>query len=78
MYTVGLINDVTIRTSVFKSLEEAMTDIKHWKKCIMNNNIVESRTTLSKRNEFDTIVSIKDVFEIRGGKELILFLSKSN
>lgn len=78
MYTVGLIDGNTIKTSVFELLEESMADIRCWKNCIMNNNVIVSRTTITKRDETDTTISIKDIFELKNGKELILFLSKSN
>lgn len=78
MYTVGLIDEESaLKTHCYSDYTTALKEFKDYKVCFLNNNAVQSRTTISKRNELGEIESIKTIFHLKGFDRVIIFMSKS-
>ena len=76
MYIVGLINKQNVlKTYHYSDKETAIKELKDYKKDFQNNNMVDERTTIVKRNSIDEIVSIKEIMRVKG-EDYIMFLSK--
>lgn len=78
MYTVGLVSRGCIKTYKYTFLEEARKELNVWKNSFINNNNVESYTTIIERNECNTIESIKYIFRLKHSLDLYyMFVSKN-
>lgn len=78
MYTVGLINKYECaKTYSYEDLEKAKYELKHWKDCFLNNNVVENFTTIVERDKCCRIIGIKHIFRISSNDEYIMFLCKN-
>ena len=76
MYIVGLINKQNVlKTYHYSDKETAIKELKDYKKDFQDNNMVDERTTIVKRNSIDEIVSIKEIMRVKG-EDYIMFLSK--
>lgn len=78
MYTVGMISKDSIKTESYTDLKEAFASFKCWRNCIMNNNVVNKRVTLSSRDEAEEIIFIKDIFHVKYGDSITTFISKNS
>ena len=78
MFTVGLISKECIKTYSYDSLEEARKELKEWRNAFLNNNSVESYTTIIERDMCNTVKSIKLIFRLEHSLDLYyMFLSKN-
>lgn len=78
MFTVGLISKECIKTYNYDSLELAKKELKEWKNAFLNNNSVESYTTIIERDGCNTVESIKYIFRLEHSLDLYyMFLSKN-
>lgn len=78
MFTVGLISKECIKTYNYDSLELARKELKEWRNAFLNNNSVESYTTIIERDRCNTVKSIKLIFKLEHSRDLsYMFLSKN-
>lgn len=78
MFTVGLLSKECIKTYNYDSLELAKKELKEWRNAFLNNNSVESYTTIIERDRCSTIESIKLIFKLEHSRDLsYMFLSKN-
>lgn len=77
MYIVGLINKQNVlKTYVYTDKQIAINELRNYRKCFQNNNVVDERISIIKRNEINDIVSIKEIMRVKG-EDYIMFLSKA-
>ena len=78
MFTVGLISKECIKTYNYDSLELAKKELKEWRNAFLNNNSVESYTTIIERDRCNTVKSIKLIFKLEHSRDLsYMFLSEN-
>lgn len=78
MYTVGLINEFDVlKTKIYDNRNKAISEIRNWKNCMINNNVVTERTTIVERNGIDEIIFIKEIINTKN-KRYILFMCKAD
>ena len=76
MYVVGLINKQNVlKTYLYDDKQTAINNLRDYRKCFQNNNMVDERTSIIKRNSINNIVSIKEIMRVKG-EEYIMFLSE--
>ena len=78
MFTVGLISKDRIKTYNYDSLELAKKELKEWRNAFLNNNSVESYTTIIERDRCNTVKSTKLIFKLEHSRDLsYMFLSEN-
>ena len=78
MFTVGLLSKERIKTYSYDSLELARKELKEWRNAFLNNNSVESYTTIIERDRCNTVKSIKLIFKLEHSRDLsYMFLSEN-
>ena len=78
MFTVGLLSKERIKTYNYDSLELAKKEFKEWRNAFLNNNSVESYTTIIERDGCNTVKSIKLIFKLGHSRDLsYMFLSEN-
>lgn len=76
MYIVGLINKQNVlKTYLYSDKQTAINKLRDYRKCFQNNNVVDERTSIIKRNSINEIVSIKEIMRVKG-EDYIMFLSE--
>ena len=77
MFTVGLISKECMKTYNYASLKKKKKELKEWRNAFLNNNSVESYTTIIERDGCNTVESIKYIFRLEHSLDLYyMFLSK--
>lgn len=77
MYIVGLINKQNVlKTYLYSNKQTAINELRDYRKCFQNNNAVDERTSIIKRNSINEIVSIKEIMRVKG-EDYIMFLSEA-
>ena len=77
MYIVGLINKQNVlKTYFYNDKQTAINELRDYRKCFQNNNIVDERTSIIKRNSLNEIISIKEIMRVKG-EDYIMFLSET-
>lgn len=81
MYTVGLINQTDYTDCLelysYASFEEAQKAFKFYKRAFLNNNVVNSNTTIIEKDEHNKVVTIKTIFNCSKRDKYIIFLGES-
>ena len=77
MYIVGLINKQNVlKTIHYSDKQTAINELRDYRKSFQNNNTVDERTSIIKRNSMNDIVFIKEIMRVKG-EEYIMFLSEA-
>lgn len=77
MYTVGLISKSTLKTYSYSDFNYAKNKFEQWWEFYKLHHNVNYSTTIIDRNNIDSIISMKTIFNIDDDSEVYtIFLSK--